>query len=423
MRLQIILITFLLPSLLAVAQRKPRPDAFPPEESTSATKSTITMATTLEEMAAWDRYPTYDTYLAMMQHWAETYPDLCTVDTIGTSLRGRLILAMHISGEWRAESGERPQFFYSSTIHGDEVTGYVMMLRLIDTLLSSYGTDARLTTLVNDADLYINPLANPDGTYWRGDNTVRGAQRYNADGIDLNRAYPDPFAVATNGSKAALPQENQAMMDYVAAHRFRLSANLHGGSEVLNFPWDSFTSSAMPHPQSPWWEATCRQLVDTLRAHSRSHFRDVTDSGFIAGGDWYVIRGGRQDYMNYYHNCLELTMEVSSAKTPDSDELPSYWNLLAPMLISYIEHIHSLPEGVGIREMENRKWKMEIYPNPASDKVTVTGLPEGSTIELYDATGRLILSTLHSPLSLSNLPSGLYLLRAGGQTMRLILKN
>ena len=98
---------------------KLRPDAFAPKEETVDAKA-ITMASTVEEMASWDRYPTYETYVAMMQQWAQEYPAICTLDTIGTSLQGRLILAAHIEGN-RDVDLYRPQFFYSSTIHGDEV--------------------------------------------------------------------------------------------------------------------------------------------------------------------------------------------------------------------------------------------------------------------------------------------------------------
>ena len=57
--------------------------------------------------------------------------------------------------------------------------------------------------------------------------------------------------------------------------------------------------------------------------------------------------------------------------------------------------------------------QLSIFPNPASDHVIISGLPVGSTVELYDATGRRIL-TLNSQLStlnLQDLPSSLYLLR------------
>ncbi len=414
MRRYLFILLFLSATFGATAQLKPRPDAFPPKPETLDSKA-ITMATTVEEMADWDRYPTYDTYLEMMQRWATAYPTLCHVDTIGTSVQGRLILSMYIEPPTDADL-YRPEFFYSSTIHGDEVTGYVMMLRLIDTLLTSYGTNVELTSLMDRTRISINPLANPDGTYWRGNSTIQGAQRYNANGIDLNRNFPNPFVP----TKSTIPQENQAMMDYFAAHQFRLSANLHGGAEVMNYPWDSFTSSQNSHPAADWWREVCQRFVDTARTYGSNHFNDVTSSGYIAGGDWYIITGGRQDYVNYTYNCLELTMEISTRKTLSSDRLPEYWHFLAPSFINYIKEIHNLPNNLATEPVSILNSQFSIYPNPTTDQVTVSGLPEGSPIELYDAYGRRVISSFNSQFSILNLKNGLYLLRTAVGTAKVI---
>ena len=395
---------------------KLRLDAFAPKEETVDAKA-VTMASTVEEMASWDRYPTYETYVAMMQRWAQQYPDICTLDTIGTSVQGRLILAAHIEGNRTADL-YRPQFFYSSTIHGDEVTGYVMMLRLIDTLLGSYGISQSLTNLVDETAIYINPLANPDGTYRRGNATVQGSVRYNANNVDLNRNYPDPFGT----TKAALQQENEAMIDYFTAHNFKLSANLHGGSEVMNYPWDCFTSLQNPHPQAEWWQEVCQRFVDTCRFYDNYRFRDVTSSGVIAGGDWYVIHGGRQDYVNYYHNCLEVTMEISTVKTLSSDQLPAYWHFLAPSFINYIAEIHNLPDGVGISDLQPPTSDLQVYPNPATDRVTVVGTATDVVVSVYDLGGRCLKESAGPVVHLGDLPAGVYTLCSGGRSAKIIKK-
>lgn len=416
MKQNLILLALLATTLSATAQLKPRPDAFPPEAEPIATKA-VTMATTVAEMAAWDRYPTYDVYVEMMQGWAADYPDLCRLDTIGTSVEGRLILALDILGH-RDWDIARPEFFYTSTIHGDEVTGYVLMLRLIDTLLTSYGESQRLTNLVNETHIFINPLANPDGTYRRGNHTVQGSTRNNANNVDLNRTFPDPFA---SPATKTLQPENQAMVDYAGRHRFNVSANLHGGAEVLNYPWDSFTSGTRPHPETAWWKDVCKRFVDTCRMESRSYMTDVTQSGYIAGGDWYVIPGGRQDYMNYYHNCLELTMEISTTKTLDASQLPVYWRYLKAALINYIGEAHTAPNYVGISEGEATVAR--AFPNPTEDRVAVSGLEGGSTAELYDMQGRRIgsyrVDNALVVIDLQSMPRGLYLLRSGKASVKI----
>ena len=339
-RILLLIVTILL-AKIASAQLKPRPDAFPPVEEDNATKA-LTMATTPAQMANWNRYPTYSTYVTMMQQWATDYPTLCRLDTIGTSVNGRLILSMELTANHTDTT--LPQFFYSSTIHGDELTGFVMMMRLIDTLLRGYGNNPQYTTLMNTTLICINPLANPDGTYYGGDNTVQNSRRYNANNVDLNRNYPNPFATA----KDALQQENSAMIAYFDRHRFRLSANLHGGAEVMNYPWDTYTSLQNPHPKSAWWIAVCQRFVDTSRTYNSNHFNDTYSCGYTAGGDWYVITGGRQDYFNYYYNCLELTMEVSTTKKLSTNQLPTYWNFLQHSFVNYIAEIHGLYGHVSV---------------------------------------------------------------------------
>ena len=389
--------------------QKPRPDAFPPAEAPLAPKA-LSMATTLEEMYQWDRYPTYDVYVQMMNHFAATYPDLCRLDTLGTSVQGRLLLCLFITGTSDNDL-YRPEFLYSSSMHGDEITGFYFMLRLCDTLLSSYGTSADITDLLDRTRIYINPLSNPDGTYYGGNNSVSRSRRYNANGVDLNRNYPDPFGTTPLDT---LQRENRAMIDYVTQHNFRLSANLHGGSEVMNYPWDSYTSAELPHEHADWWIEVCKRYVDTCRQYSRSCFRDVNNAGYIEGGDWYVISNGRQDYFNYYHNLLELTMEVSSTKQLGTENLQRYWRMQSHSLINYIKEIHALPNDtpdtippdtslVGIHSMDASTPAITVYPNPTRGAVFIA-TPYGAR--------RII--------DLSDRPAGVYMLRVEGRIVKVV---
>ena len=116
-------------------------------------------------------YPTYSQYVAIMENFAATYPDICSLHNIGTTIEGRSILFLKITDNLNVREYE-PQFMYTSTMHGDETAGYIVMLKYIDYLLSNYGIDPRVTNLVNNMEIWINPNANPDGTYAAGDNNV-----------------------------------------------------------------------------------------------------------------------------------------------------------------------------------------------------------------------------------------------------------
>lgn len=288
----------------------------------------VSMASSIDEMQHWNRYPTYQTYLQLMESFQRRYPNLCKIDTIGYSVNNRLILSAEISTE---DSTPKPDFFYSSTIHGDEVTGFVLMLRLIDYLVSNYDKDEDIKALINSVNIHINPNANPDGTYL-SDNTISNAKRYNVNNVDLNRNYPNPFSTKTT----ILQPENEAMINYIKNHHFVMSANIHGGAEVLNFPWDSYTSSEKRPADSLWWIHISHQFVDTCKKYSPYSFSDTDISGITYGGDWYKVLGGRQDYINAALNLRELTMEISSMKILPADSLNFYWEMLRKPFLNYI---------------------------------------------------------------------------------------
>ncbi len=286
----------------------------------------------VRNITAWDFYPTYEGYIEMMNQFASEYPDLCRIINIGTTYEGRELLVANISDNVGIQENE-PEFLYTSSIHGDETTGYVLMLRLIDYLLSNYGNDPRLTDMVNNIDLYINPLANPDGTYWAGNNSVNGARRYNALGVDLNRNYPDPDdGPHPDGNPWQV--ETVAFMDFAESRDFVAGANFHGGAEVCNYPWDTWEHLAA---DDAWWKYVCREYVDTVHEYAPSGYLTDLNNGITNGYAWYTITGGRQDYMNYFHQCREFTLEISETKLLPPGQLPAFWEYNYRSLLNYIE--------------------------------------------------------------------------------------
>ena len=127
-----------------------------------------TMTTRTRDLKAWDVYPTYDAYVAQMNLFAADYPSICRLVDVGETVQGRRILFAVISDNVDVEENE-PEVMHTGTMHGDETTGYVLLLRLIDSLLCAYGSDPRVTNMVDNMEIWINPLANPDGTYHLGD--------------------------------------------------------------------------------------------------------------------------------------------------------------------------------------------------------------------------------------------------------------
>lgn len=298
------------------------------------------VAINIAQMENFDLYPSYDVYLQMMERFAEEHPDICKLIEIGKSVENRKLLAVKISDNVDDEEYFEPEFLYSSTIHGDELCGFNLMLRLINDLLTNYGSDSYLTWLVNNVQIYINPLANPDGLYNGNNNFVTNSTRYNAHGVDLNRSFP----TVTNPMLDYYEPEVKAMIDFANAHYFSISANLHSGSEILNYPWDSFFASELPLPDNSWFEQICSKYVATARTIDSEYMAsEIAQNGYVFGSQWYKISGGRQDYMNYYMRCREITIELSNAYKLHPDFLDEYWHKNRSSLINLIgESLHGL---------------------------------------------------------------------------------
>ena len=288
----------------------------------------------------WDTYLTYTQYVSMM----EEFPSLalsdrtCTLINLGTlsTSNHRQLLGVRINN---GSPEGKPKFLYTSTMHGDEITGMILMLRLINELCTS--TDSRILNLLNDVDIYIFPLTNPDGTYRGGNNTVNSAQRYNGNNIDLNRNYKD-YHQGNHPDGNNYEDETIWTMAFGDENLFTMSANYHGGAEVMNYPWDAVYDD---HADRAWYEYVCTEYVQNARQVYSSYMSDTYSDGVTGGADWYVITGSRQDYMNAYAQCREVTVECSSTKTPTAAQLPNFWNYNHNSMLAFMEQVRNGVHG------------------------------------------------------------------------------
>jgi hypothetical protein len=318
----------------------------------------IVMEDNLSKISSWDTYPTYGAYVQLMTQFQSAHPDICKIIEAGTTVQGRKLLFAKITQNVNVK-GAKPQFMYSSSMHGNETTGYLMMLRLIDTLVNSYGTDSRITKMINNVEIWINPLANPDGTYHNNDSTVNAATRYNANGIDINRNFPDPVT-GQHPDKNAWQPETIALMNLEAANNFSLAANFHCGAEVVNYPWDTWKKL---HPDDLWFQFISRKFADTVHAHAVSGYLSDLDNGITNGYAWYRVTGGRQDFMNYFMRGREVTIELSSIYILPASLWSAYWFYLSHSLLDFIENTYYGIHGT----------VKDSYGNPVKALITITG--------------------------------------------------
>ena len=289
----------------------------------------------------WDSYLTYPQYVTMMEGFpSNALSDrTCTLIDLGqlSTSSHRHLYGVRI---YKGEPYGKPKFLYTSTMHGDEVTGMILMLRLIDELCTS--TESRIVNLLDDLDIYIFPCTNPDGTYYGGNNTVNGARRANGNNVDLNRNYRDYFN-GDHPNTSTYQNETQWTMTLADENLFTMAANYHGGAEVMNYCWDWVFQD---HADLDWWEYVCTEYVTLARQVYGSYMTDTYSDGVTNGATWYSITGSRQDYMNGYAQCREVTVECSSDKTPSASQLPAFWNRNHNSMLAFMEQARNGVHGV-----------------------------------------------------------------------------
>ena len=285
-----------------------------------------------------------------MHKYAADHPSLCRLMDLGptTNLaRPHRLWALIISDE-PAIGEPEPEVLLTSTMHGDETTGFVLMLRLIDHLLQGYCSDPEITDLVDQTEIWINPLANPDGTYFGGNATVADAIRsYTTtgggnSGVDPNRNFPG-FVGDQHPDGNPWWLETETMMALAENKTFVLSANFHGGVEVVNYPWDTVERR---HPDDLWFETLARDWADLAQADSPGGYMTDFNNGITNGYDWYPVDGGRQDFMTFFHGGREVTIEISETKLLPAEELDNLWTWNRRALLDFMAHAHQGIRGV-----------------------------------------------------------------------------
>lgn len=326
----------------------------------------LKMADSINEMENWDAYPTYRVYENMMAEFERKYPELCRIDTIlsSTPSGNYSILVAKISDNV-VESENEPQFLYSSTIHGNETGGFILMLRLIDHLLKNYSKDQLIRELVDEVEIWICPLANPDGTYFKSvpaGSTIINAKRSNLLNVNLNRNYPDPNT-GPHPDGNIYQAETLAFMTFADRHHFNMGANFHSGAELLNYPWDAWVSDDNPNADADWWEKVCTDYVDTARIVNKTYMTSDFADGVSEGGDWYVINGGRQDYMNFFKKCREVTIEIDNESITQTQNLNEKWNENYRSMLNFIRESTFGLRGIITDSVTGQPMKAMVWVN------------------------------------------------------------
>jgi hypothetical protein len=275
-------------------------------------------------------YPSHAEITSKLKAAEAKNPKIMKLFSIGKSVKGKDLWVMKISDNVDQDEDE-PEFKYISSMHGDEITGRELTVKLIDEIATKYGSDSEITELVNNSELYIMPSMNPDGS--------EAKQRANANSTDLNRNFPD--ITNPNGNTSLGREiENQHVMKVQAGRQFALSANFHGGTIVVNYPWDSKYDR---HPLDGFIKELSLGYAE-LNPEMRSS-REFS-GGITNGADWYVVKGGMQDWSCFFYNDLQITIELSHSKWPSYSDIPGFYTSNRDSMLYFMKQVH---RGAGFK--------------------------------------------------------------------------
>jgi murein tripeptide amidase MpaA len=116
--------------------------------------------------ARFDTYYRYDELTRILHAYAEEYPNLVQIQSIGKSYEGRDIWLLTVTNFATGLAEEKPALWVDGNIHASEVSPSSACLYLIHRLTSEYGRNEKITRCLDTRAFYICPRVNPDGAEW-----------------------------------------------------------------------------------------------------------------------------------------------------------------------------------------------------------------------------------------------------------------
>lgn len=115
---------------------------------------------------AFDRYYRYEELSEIIHAFADEFPHLVTVESIGQTYEGRDIWLLTITNSETGNAAEKPAIWIDANIHASEVSGSSAALHLVHTLTNKYGDDEKITYALDSRTFYVIPRISADGAEW-----------------------------------------------------------------------------------------------------------------------------------------------------------------------------------------------------------------------------------------------------------------
>ncbi|MDZ7393684.1 MAG: M14 family zinc carboxypeptidase [candidate division KSB1 bacterium] len=339
-----------------------------------------------------DRFHNYQQVVEAIHQAAMRYPGLAQVVDIGDSWEktqnkaDRDIWAVKISDNAAVEEDE-PEVLIMGCHHAREIITPEIVLYFMNYLLTNYGTDPYVTYLVDNRQIWLVPLVNPDGhayvfttdRWWRKNRRDNGDGSY---GVDLNRNYgymwgydnqgssPIPSDQTYRGPAAFSEPEVQAIRDLCLQHRFKISLSYHSYGQLLLYPWGYRAMNTPDH-------AVFKALADSCVAYNGY------SPGNAASGTIYITNGDSDDWLygeqTQKNKIFAFTPEVGVQFHPDTSRIMQeiLENLGPNLYICYAAGEEPIITHTPLRDTEDTTgpYRVEAKVSPAIPLSTTAPSP------------------------------------------------
>jgi murein tripeptide amidase MpaA len=112
------------------------------------------------------RFDTYYTYTQLTERLAglaAQHPQIVQVTSLGRSHEGREIPLVILTNRATGPDAEKPAFWIDANIHATELTASMAALYFVVKLAEGYGSDPKITRILDEQAVYVVPRLNPDG--------------------------------------------------------------------------------------------------------------------------------------------------------------------------------------------------------------------------------------------------------------------
>ncbi len=292
-------------------------------------------------------YYTYDQIISIIDSLALNFPSICKKYLMGTSAGGRQLAILKISDNVALDEPEA-EIMFDGGIHGDEVGGPQNIILFARELCLNYGVNSMYTDLIDNREIWLYPMVNPDGRV--------AMSRYNNYGVDLNRDCGYMWNGEGQSTGAFSQVESKTLRKIMLDHQFVIYTNYHSGTEILSYPWSYRASAARDY-----------SLFNNLG----SVYSITSGYGSLQYGQgyniMYAINGSTKDFTYGCLGNIGWSIEISNSKQPPASQIMTFYNHNKPAMIEMIKRSDwgisgILTDSITGEPVRASVWINDFYP-------------------------------------------------------------